>query len=1066
MNGNTYKTSSTGAQQDFGRRLVPHVVDDIASRDPQRECFSIPRTSDPKDGWKVVTFKQYANAINRGAQKIIANSGLPPVDSFPTIAYIGPNDARYVVFMLAAVKAGYKGLFISPRNSQEGQLSLFEKTDCRMLYFAKTHRKMVQPWLHERDMQAVEVGPIETWFPEEDVEPFPYEKTFEEAEWEPLCVLHTSGSTGIPKPIVVRHGMMAISDKYRGMPKWEGRKMFLRAFDEDSKRNFFPMPLFHAAALYCFIVTGLYYETPVALGIPDRPLSADGIIESLKQLDVEGVVLPPALLEDMSQSDRYIEPLRKLKIVGFAGGNLAREAGNRLVENGIFILNLISATEFLPFPMYLQTNPKLWEYFIINSEDFGADWRKVEGEDDVYRLVCVRKSKEPGLQGFFYTFPDVNEYDTKDLYTPHPTLPNHWMYRGRSDDIIVFSTGEKLNPVTIEAIVSDHPEINAALVAGEGRFQPCLLLEPVTYPQSDAEGKELIERVWPLVIAANKETVAHGQIGRDFILISSPQKPFLRAAKGTIQKPVTLKLYKDEIDELYKNVESVSHVEAPQLDLSSEEALVGSIQTLFQERLGVQEKLPADADFFSFGVDSMHIISASRLLRAGLELAGYEIDAETVATRVIYGNPTPARLARYILSRVGQGHVSISQEEEEENEIESMRALWQKYTTDLPEAKPGRPNPADDGQVVLITGTTGMLGSYMLDKMVRNPAVKRVVCLNRAEDGGKMRQAGLMKSRGLATDYEAKCTFLHADMSRFDFGLPRATYDELLATADRVIHNAWPVNFNIPVESFEPHIRSVRNVGDFAARAAKRAAVVFISSIGTGDRWDAQGAGPLPERRLEDLRLASGGYGRSKLVGGLVLGDAAAAGDFPAAVIRVGQIAGPEAEAGFWNKQEWFPSIVASSLHLRALPAELGAMERVDWTAVEGIAGLVLDVAGVAQRVPADDISGYFHGVNPAATTWTALAPVVQAFYGRERIPELVSFAEWVDRLDRSQTGDIQDLDKNPGVKLLDTYRAMASGGEPVVFDMTRTKERSPSMRRAKPVTPELMEHWCRQWQF
>jgi len=462
----------------------------------------------------------------------------------------------------------------------------------------------------------------------------------------------------------------------------------------------------------------------------------------------------------------------------------------------------------------------------------------------------------------------------------------------------------------------------------------------------------------------------------------------------------------------------------------------------------------------------MQVISASRLLRAGLGAAGFTIDAGVMATRVIYGNPTPAKLARYILSIVRQGD-TYTPVDDENHEIQAMEALWRKYTSDLSEAKQDRPDPSDEGQTVVLTGSTGMLGSYILDQMVRNPAVKRVICLNRGEDGGNKRQGRAMKERGLAIDYESKCTLLQADMSRFDFGLPREIYNELLETADRFIHNAWPVNFNIPIESFEPHLRGVRHVADFASRAAKRVAVVFISSIGTGDNWDPS-LGLLPEKRLEDLTLPGNGYGRSKQIGSLILEDVARSGNFPAAIIRVGQIAGPEADAGFWNKQEWLPSIIASSLYLGALPKTLGKMDRVDWTPCESIAGLVLDVVGISQKVPADEIGGYYHGVNPSATTWSELAPAVQEFYGKERIPDLVSFAEWVDRLSKSPTSDMQALDKNPGIKLLDSYRAMAAaeGRGPVVFDMRLTKERSPSARTAKPVTRELMRHWCEQWKF
>ncbi|KAI0481939.1 hypothetical protein GGR56DRAFT_684376 [Xylariaceae sp. FL0804] len=1089
--------TDSSAAPSYGRRLLPQVVDDIARDEPEREAFSVPRSSDPADGWRPVTFKAYANAVNHVAHRIIEECGTPPSPpssssssspdaSFPTIAYIGPNDARYVVVVLAAAKAGYKALLISPRNAEEGQLNLFDKTDCRILAFARSHRQLVQPWLREREMLAVEVAPVEKWFPEQQVAPFPYNRTFEQAEWEPLLVLHTSGSTGLPKPVVARNGMLAVGDAFRDLPEWHGTYPFICEWARVAKRHFIPMPLFHAAGMYIFLTTVIWYKTPVALGLVDRPLSSDSVVECLEHADVEGAILPPAILEDMSQSESYIKPLAKLKMVVFGGGNLARDAGNRLVEGGVAVTNAISATEFLPFPHYLQRDPNMWQYFLFNSEVFGADWRKHEGEDDVYRLVVKRKDKNPGLQGFFYTFPDDDEYDTKDLYKPHPTEPDQWIYYGRSDDIIVFSNGEKLNPSTIEQIVGDHPELKGTLVVGAQRFQPALIIEPTQQPSSEDEARQLIERVWPTVVRANKETVAHGQIGKEYIMISNPAKPFARAGKGTIQRAHTVKLYQDEIDGLYERAGEFPKTEAPRIDVSSEQTLMDSISDMFRTRLGSAMELGPDADFFSAGVDSMQIIAASRLLRAGLEAAGCHVDATTLAARVIYGNPTPRKLARYIFSLV-RGGTQASPESEEQHELQAMKFLWERFTSTPPKAKKGRPEARNDNQVVVLTGSTGMLGSYMLDMMIKNPRVARVVCLNRSEDGAT-KQSKAMRERGLASDL-SKCTFYQTDLSRSDFGLPRDVYRELLASVDRVIHNAWPVNFNIPVESFAPHIQGVRNVGDFAAGAARRVAVVFVSSIGTADRWDARGRdgghGPVavPEARLEDLRLPGGGYGRSKMVGSLVLEDVARpdAGDFPAASIRVGQIAGPAAgdhsDAGAWNRHEWLPSIVASSLHLGALPRELGHMERVDWTPCERVAALVLEVAGVAagDDVAPEDISGYYHGVNPRATRWADLAPAVQEFYGEGRIRRLVGFAEWVGLLEASQAADTQALDRNPGVKLIDTYRAMAGAGpaaagekkpDPVVFDMRRTTGRSEAMRTAEAVTPALMRHWCKQWAF
>lgn len=135
-------------------------------------------------------------------------------------------------------------MFISPRNSLEGQLSLFDKTDCQFLAFAKPLRGLVRPWLQEREMKAIEVDPVETWFPEQDVEPFPYEKTFEQAEWDPLVVLHTSGSTGIPKPVVIRQGLIAMNDIHNDLPTFgNGFEPWLRGLAKASRKTFSPSKL-------------------------------------------------------------------------------------------------------------------------------------------------------------------------------------------------------------------------------------------------------------------------------------------------------------------------------------------------------------------------------------------------------------------------------------------------------------------------------------------------------------------------------------------------------------------------------------------------------------------------------------------------------------------------------------------------------------------------------------------------------------------------------------------------------------------------------------------------------
>ena len=126
----------------------------------------------------------------------------------------------------------------------------------------------------------------------------------------------------------------------------------------------------------------------------------------------------------------------------------------------------------------------------------------------------------------------------------------------------------------------------------------------------------------------------------------------------------------------------------------------------------------------------------------------------------------------------------------------------------------------------------------------------------------------------------------------------------------RFLDNAWPVNFNWDIESFEPHIAGIRHLVDFSHKSAKETQIFFISSIGSTLQW--RSSDPVPEDVVRDLSVAkNSGYGASKLVSELVLDAAAAKSGIRASICRVGQVAGPvtRGKKGEWNKQEWLPTV-------------------------------------------------------------------------------------------------------------------------------------------------------------
>jgi acyl-coenzyme A synthetase/AMP-(fatty) acid ligase len=90
----------------YGKRLLSATVDEIADKSPEKTFACISLTSNVKDGYRDVTFGDFARAVDRTAWWLEGLVGKSR--TFETLAYIGPSDLRYFILMLAAPKVGYK----------------------------------------------------------------------------------------------------------------------------------------------------------------------------------------------------------------------------------------------------------------------------------------------------------------------------------------------------------------------------------------------------------------------------------------------------------------------------------------------------------------------------------------------------------------------------------------------------------------------------------------------------------------------------------------------------------------------------------------------------------------------------------------------------------------------------------------------------------------------------------------------------------------------------------------------------------------------------------------------
>lgn len=183
----------------------------------------------------------------------------------------------------------------------------------------------------------------------------------------------------------------------------------------------------------------------------------------------------------------------------------------------------------------------------------GPTIEQISPDSDLYEVVS-RKHPDPNFawsRMVFSIFPDIDEWRSKDLLSKckDPGFEHLWKYEGRADDIIVLSNALKVNPLHIEARLQGHPALKGALVFGRGHTKCGILLEPKD-PQITADA--LIEEVWPVFDSTNALVPEHARIHRDFILVSTLEKPFQRASKGTVVRSLTTGDYESEIESVYR----------------------------------------------------------------------------------------------------------------------------------------------------------------------------------------------------------------------------------------------------------------------------------------------------------------------------------------------------------------------------------------------------------------------------------------------------------------------------------------------------------------------------------
>jgi acyl-coenzyme A synthetase/AMP-(fatty) acid ligase len=361
---------------------------------------------------------------------------------------------------------------------------------------------------------------------------------------ETVLILHSSGTTGLPKLVYMKAGVFRVAIESNSMPTPAGRRNTHNEIF--STRLLLSVIAFSNAYGATLLVRSLYFQAPLAL-TPTAAL----LLNAIANLRPTAASCTPITLEAICDLPGGLDALAKLDHVFYGGFPLTKACGDRIARV-TRLANSIGSTEtFNLLTLLPRDHPAAaedWEYLEWNPHA-GIVMEPALGDDRMAELVIHREAGNE-YQTVFHNFPDLSEWRTNDLYERHPTKDGLWKCLGRMNDLVVLSSGEKMLPVMFERVVARHPWVRGALVVGAGQVRAGLIVEPE--PEQAQLGVErFIDEVWPWVEEANGQCAAYARVSRSMVCLATPGKPFKCVPKGLVMRKAMYGLYEEEIKRLY-----------------------------------------------------------------------------------------------------------------------------------------------------------------------------------------------------------------------------------------------------------------------------------------------------------------------------------------------------------------------------------------------------------------------------------------------------------------------------------------------------------------------------------
>jgi acyl-coenzyme A synthetase/AMP-(fatty) acid ligase len=237
-----------------------------------------------------------------------------------TVAGIyGTSDLDYIRSIFGLGRLGYTTFILSPRLPVNACVNLLQGANALILLHAPQFLDLATKTSQEIPLSLIPILTRSQYDHPDDTSP-PFERTGVDGEKETLkklIMMHSSGSTGLPRPIDYTH-----------------KRLLATLLTAQNLIAFQSVPLFHAHGFISFI-QAIYKRKTIYLFNGNVPQTHDTVTAAIKAASPEIVWTVPYVLKLLAEKQDGIEALKTCKVVSCSGSRCPDELGDLMTKEGI-----------------------------------------------------------------------------------------------------------------------------------------------------------------------------------------------------------------------------------------------------------------------------------------------------------------------------------------------------------------------------------------------------------------------------------------------------------------------------------------------------------------------------------------------------------------------------------------------------------------------------------------------------------------------------------------------------------------------------------------------------------